>query len=158
MRRRSSISEVEPRDIFLHYQDTVPLGNYKTLTYLSFLLCDMWESIERGRSRRADVVGGIGPGVLRAGRARTRPDSSSFVADVPRGPSHASCPIISGVLVLYQFRAMPSIPPTSCGHALFLPLHPLLARGLRAGARRAGFSASTARLGSASLWQRATFL
>ena len=50
VRRCSSVAEVEPRDMFLHFQETVPLGNFKTLTYLAFLMCDMWESIEHGRS------------------------------------------------------------------------------------------------------------
>ncbi|CAE7201974.1 unnamed protein product [Symbiodinium sp. CCMP2592] len=49
-RRKSSTSALEPRDMFYHFQDVVPLGHYKTLTYFAFLLCDAWEAMEQGRS------------------------------------------------------------------------------------------------------------
>ncbi|CAE7832501.1 SUF4 [Symbiodinium sp. CCMP2592] len=47
-RRRASVAELEPRDMWAHFQETVPLGNFKTLTYLSFLMAEMWEAAERG--------------------------------------------------------------------------------------------------------------
>ena len=48
--RRKSISELEPRDMYYHFAETVPLGTYKTLTYFSFLLAEMWEAAERGQA------------------------------------------------------------------------------------------------------------
>ncbi|CAE7362816.1 unnamed protein product, partial [Symbiodinium necroappetens] len=47
---RKSISELEPRDMYYHFAETVPLGTYKTLTYFSFLLAEMWEAAERGQA------------------------------------------------------------------------------------------------------------
>lgn len=49
-RRKGSTAALEPRDMFYHFQDVVPLGHYKTLTYFAFLLCDAWEAMEQGRS------------------------------------------------------------------------------------------------------------
>ena len=49
-RRKGSARELEPRDMYLHFQETVPLGNFKTLTYLSFLMAEMFEAAERGQS------------------------------------------------------------------------------------------------------------
>ena len=46
-RRKSSAAELEPRDMYLHFQETVPLGTFKTLTYFSFLMAEMWEAAER---------------------------------------------------------------------------------------------------------------
>ena len=34
--------------MWAHFQETVSLGNFKTLTYLSFLMAEMWEAAERG--------------------------------------------------------------------------------------------------------------
>ena len=48
--RRKSVSELEPRDMYYHFAETVPLGTYKTLTYFSFLLAEMWEAAERGQA------------------------------------------------------------------------------------------------------------
>ena len=61
-RRKASPVDLEARDMFLHFQETVPLGNYKTLTYLAFLLCDAWEAIEQNRS--ADVCALISLGLI----------------------------------------------------------------------------------------------
>ncbi|CAE7761674.1 unnamed protein product, partial [Symbiodinium necroappetens] len=59
-RRKTSASELEARDMFLHFQEVVPLGNYKTLTYLSFLLCDMWEAIDRNNSEELMALVSLG--------------------------------------------------------------------------------------------------
>ena len=48
-RRKGSVEELEARDMYLHFQETVPLGSFKTLTYLSFLLCTAWEFLEQGK-------------------------------------------------------------------------------------------------------------
>ena len=53
------------RDMYLHFQEVVLLGNYRTLTYLAFLLAEMWQaaaSCQRGRAHETrlacDVLGG----------------------------------------------------------------------------------------------------
>ena len=48
-RRKGSVAELEPRDMYLHFQETVPLGTFKTLTYFSFLMAEMWEAAERNQ-------------------------------------------------------------------------------------------------------------
>jgi hypothetical protein len=48
--RRKATRDLEPRDMYLHFQETVPLGNFKTLTYLAFLMAEMFEAAERGQS------------------------------------------------------------------------------------------------------------
>ena len=48
-RRKSSAAELEPGDMYLHFQETVPLGTFKTLTYFSFLMAEMWEAAERNQ-------------------------------------------------------------------------------------------------------------
>ncbi|CAE7245675.1 SUF4 [Symbiodinium sp. CCMP2456] len=48
-RRKPGVGDLEPRDMYLHFQETVPLGSFKTLTYVSFLLCTAWEAMENGR-------------------------------------------------------------------------------------------------------------
>ena len=48
-RRKPGVGDLEPRDMYLHFQETVLLGSFKTLTYVSFLLCTAWEAMENGR-------------------------------------------------------------------------------------------------------------
>ena len=48
--RRKDPADLEPRDMYLHFAETVPLGSFKTLTYFSFLLAEMWEAAERGQA------------------------------------------------------------------------------------------------------------
>ena len=46
-RRKGSVSELEPRDLWYHFQESVPLGSHKTLTYMAFLSAAMFEAQER---------------------------------------------------------------------------------------------------------------
>ena len=49
-RRKNAIADLEPKDMYLHFQETVPLGNFKTLTYFAFLMAETWEAAEKGRT------------------------------------------------------------------------------------------------------------
>ena len=46
-RRKGSAHELEPRDLWLHMQETVPLGTHRTLTYVAFQSAAMFEAMER---------------------------------------------------------------------------------------------------------------
>ena len=46
-RRKSSQSELEPRDLWYHMQESVPLGSHRTLTYVAFQAAAMYEAAER---------------------------------------------------------------------------------------------------------------
>ena len=59
-RRKPSVTALEPRDMFYRFQETVPLGNYKTLTYLAFLLCDAWEALESGHVEQVTALVSLG--------------------------------------------------------------------------------------------------
>lgn len=52
-RRKGSISELEPRDL---WYKSVPLGSHKTLTYLAFLSAAMFEAQERGDFERLPML------------------------------------------------------------------------------------------------------
>ena len=58
-RRKSSVSELEPRDLWYHFQDSVPLGNHRTLTHLSFISAAMFEAIERNEMDRVKMLVGL---------------------------------------------------------------------------------------------------
>ena len=60
--RRKDVSSLEPRDMYLHFQETVPLGSYKTLTYFAFLLAECWEAAEKGQAQ--DMVALVGLGLV----------------------------------------------------------------------------------------------
>lgn len=55
-RRKSSLTELEPRDLWLHFQDQVPLGSHKTLTYMAFMAAAMYEAMERGDMPRLSML------------------------------------------------------------------------------------------------------
>ena len=55
-RRKGGISELEPRDLWYHFQESVPLGSHKTLTYLAFLSASMFEAQERGDFDRLQML------------------------------------------------------------------------------------------------------
>ena len=55
-RRKSTPTELEPRDLWYHFQDTVPLGSHKALTYLAFLSASMFEAQERGDWKRLQML------------------------------------------------------------------------------------------------------
>lgn len=58
-RRKSSVTELEPRDLRYHFQDSVPLGNHRTLTHLSFISASMFEAIERNEMERVKMLVGL---------------------------------------------------------------------------------------------------
>lgn len=58
-RRKSSVTELEPRDLWYHFQDSVPLGNHRTLTHLSFISASMFEAIERNEMERVKMLVGL---------------------------------------------------------------------------------------------------
>ena len=55
-RRKSSASSLESRDLWLHMQETVPLGTLRTLTYVGFQAAAMFESIEQGDLERLKML------------------------------------------------------------------------------------------------------
>lgn len=55
-RRKSSASSLESRDLWLHMQETVPLGTLRTLTYVGFQATAMFESIEQGDLERLKML------------------------------------------------------------------------------------------------------
>ena len=55
-RRKSSMAELEPRDLWLHFQDQVPLGSHKTLTYMAFMAAAMYEAMERADMPRLSML------------------------------------------------------------------------------------------------------
>ena len=55
-RRKSSLAELEPRDLWLHFQDQAPLGSHKTLTYMAFMAAAMYEAMERGDMPRLSML------------------------------------------------------------------------------------------------------
>ena len=55
-RRKGSISELEPRDLWYHFQDQVPLGSHRTLTHMSFIAAAMYEAMERGDLERVKML------------------------------------------------------------------------------------------------------
>ena len=46
-RRRPSAASLEARDLWYHFQESVPFGSHKTLTHVGFLAAKMWECSER---------------------------------------------------------------------------------------------------------------
>ena len=46
-RRKGDVKELEPRDLWYHFQDQVPLGTHKTLTHMAFIAAAMYEAMER---------------------------------------------------------------------------------------------------------------
>jgi hypothetical protein len=55
-RRKSGPEELEPRDLWLHMQETVPLGTHRTLTYVGFQAAAMFEALERGDLPRLKML------------------------------------------------------------------------------------------------------
>ena len=55
-RRRPSVSSLESRDLWLHMQETVPLGTHRTLTYMGFQAAVMFEAAERGEIDRLKML------------------------------------------------------------------------------------------------------
>ena len=55
-RRKSTASELEPRDMWLHFQEAVPLGTHRTLTYVAFMAASMFEAIERQQPDRLHML------------------------------------------------------------------------------------------------------
>ena len=55
-RRKGSAKELEARDMWYHFQETVPLGSHKTLTYRAFLSSSMFEAIERNDQPRLHML------------------------------------------------------------------------------------------------------
>ena len=60
--RRKDVSSLEPRDMYLHFQETVPWGSFKTLTYFAFLLAECWEAAEKGQAQ--DMVALVALGLV----------------------------------------------------------------------------------------------
>ena len=58
--RRKDVTSLESRDMCLHFQETVPLGTYKTLTYFSFLLAECWEAAEKGQAQEMVALIALG--------------------------------------------------------------------------------------------------
>ena len=46
-RRRPSAASLEARDLWYHFQESVPFGSHKTLTHVGFLAAKMWECSKR---------------------------------------------------------------------------------------------------------------
>eukprot|EP00438_Fugacium_kawagutii_P019731 Skav213560 [mRNA] locus=scaffold263:152241:153902:+ [translate_table: standard] len=55
-RRKGSARELEARDLWMHFQETVPLGSHRTLTYLAFLSAEMFEAMERKNFGRLQML------------------------------------------------------------------------------------------------------
>ena len=55
-RKKAGAEELEPRDLFLHTQETVPLGTHRTLTYVGFQSAAIFEAIERGDMARLKML------------------------------------------------------------------------------------------------------
>eukprot|EP00438_Fugacium_kawagutii_P031285 Skav218657 [mRNA] locus=scaffold365:797251:799296:- [translate_table: standard] len=55
-RRKGSAREVEPRDLWWHFQETVPLGSHRTLTHLVFISAAMFEAQERKDFARLQML------------------------------------------------------------------------------------------------------
>ena len=55
-RRKSSAADLEARDMWYHFQETVPLGSHKTLTYVAFFSANMFEAMERGDADRLHML------------------------------------------------------------------------------------------------------
>ena len=55
-RRKGDVSELEPRDLWYHFQDQVPLGSHRTLTHMSFIAAAMYEAMERGQLERLKML------------------------------------------------------------------------------------------------------
>lgn len=55
-RRRASAAELEPRDMWLHFQESVPLGTHRTLTHAAFISAHMFEAIERNQPDRLHML------------------------------------------------------------------------------------------------------
>ena len=55
-RRKGSLGDLEPRDLWYHFQESVPLGSHKTLTYLAFISAAMFEAQERGDFERLQML------------------------------------------------------------------------------------------------------
>ncbi|CAJ1399998.1 unnamed protein product [Effrenium voratum] len=59
-RRHPEVVQPAAEQMYAHFKETVPLGNYKTLTYFSFLLCKAWEHAERGEGAALQATIGLG--------------------------------------------------------------------------------------------------
>lgn len=55
-RRKASSSELEPRDLWYHFQESVPLGSHKTLTHVAFISASMFEAIQRNQTERLQML------------------------------------------------------------------------------------------------------
>ena len=55
-RRKSSAQDVEPQDLWWHFQETVLLGTHKTFTHLAFHNAAMFEAMERRDFARLQVL------------------------------------------------------------------------------------------------------
>ena len=58
--RRKDVTSLEPRNMYLRFQKTIPLGTYKTLTYFSFLLAECWEAAEKGQAQEMVALIALG--------------------------------------------------------------------------------------------------
>ena len=55
-RRKRGSSEVSPEDLWMHMQETVPLGSHRTLTYVGFQAAAMFEAMERKDWERVQML------------------------------------------------------------------------------------------------------
>eukprot|EP00438_Fugacium_kawagutii_P034823 Skav235156 [mRNA] locus=scaffold1923:114352:116618:- [translate_table: standard] len=55
-RRKASSSELEPRDMWYHFQESVPLGSHKTLTHVAFIAASMFEATQRNQLDRLQML------------------------------------------------------------------------------------------------------
>lgn len=55
-RRKSTVQELEPRDLWYHFQESVPFGNHRTLTYMGFMAASLFEASERGDHSRVQML------------------------------------------------------------------------------------------------------
>ena len=55
-RRKSSVQDLEPRDLWFHFQESVPFGSHRTLTYMGFMAASMFEAAERNDLPRVQML------------------------------------------------------------------------------------------------------
>lgn len=58
-RRKATVGALEPRDMWYHFQESVPLGSHRTLTHLAFLVARMWEHCERNEIEHLKALVGL---------------------------------------------------------------------------------------------------
>lgn len=85
-RRKGSLKELEPRDLWYDFQDQVPLGSHRALTHMSFIAAAMYEAMEQGDIDRLKMIQDARGDASRVHRTsllrRRRTSDGSFVDGV----------------------------------------------------------------------------